>query len=159
MHEFTLYHLTNIEAEQMVNLMKRAALLLGFIKGPNVKNWVKRWANWTIKEFNTGHVSTDKFYWTEVSQGFQQVFQETGARERAEDKLHHLTFIPGEIDTFIAQFESLAEKPHTPLRPSWLSPCSRPNFLSRWWTISSRWWDPMTSKDGPRPHINTIRTT
>ena len=40
MHEFTLYHLTNIEAEQMVNLMKRAALLLGFIKGPNVKNWM-----------------------------------------------------------------------------------------------------------------------
>ena len=82
MHEFTLYHLTNIEAEQMVNLMKRAALLLGFIKGPNVKNWVKQWANWTIKEFNAEHVSTDKFYWTEVSQGFQQAFQDTGTRER-----------------------------------------------------------------------------
>ena len=40
MNEFTLYHLASIDAEQMIVLMKRAALLLEFIKGPNVKDWV-----------------------------------------------------------------------------------------------------------------------
>ena len=39
---------------------------------------------------------------------FQNSFQDTASRERAEDKLHHLVFIPGDVDTFIAQFESLA---------------------------------------------------
>ncbi len=36
------------------------------------------------------------------------MFQDTRARERAEDKLRHLAFIPNEVDTFITQFKSLA---------------------------------------------------
>jgi len=92
----------------MMNPMKRAALMLGFIKGPNVKDWTKRWTNWMIQEFTTGRPTTDKHYWSEVSRGFQIAFQDTGARERAEDKLRHLAFIPNEVDTFITQFESLA---------------------------------------------------
>jgi hypothetical protein len=33
MNAFNLYRLTNVDAEQMLNPMKRATLLLGFIKG------------------------------------------------------------------------------------------------------------------------------
>ena len=43
MNEFNLYHLTNISVDQVDIPMKRAALLLGFIQGENVKDWVKRW--------------------------------------------------------------------------------------------------------------------
>src|SRR6266702_618128 len=107
-NEFNLYCLSNIDAEQMMNLMKRAALMLGFIKGPNVKDWTKCWTNWMVREFTTGRPTTDEHYWSEVARGFQIVFQDTGARERAEDKLCHLAFIPNEVDTFITQFESLA---------------------------------------------------
>jgi len=92
----------------MTNPMKRAALMLGFIKGPNVKDWTKRWTNWMVREFTTGRPTTDEHYWSEVSRGFQIAFQDTGARERAEDKLRHLAFIPNEVDTFITQFKSLA---------------------------------------------------
>jgi len=92
----------------MINPMKRAALMLGFIKGPNVKDWTKCWTNWMVQEFTTGRPTTDKHYWLEVARGFQIVFQDTGARERVEDKLRHLQFIPNEVDTFITQFESLA---------------------------------------------------
>ena len=95
--------------------MKRTALFLGFIKGPNVKDWDKRWTTWTIQEFNTGRLPTDEFYWTEIARGFQNAFQDTGSRERAEDKLCHLTFTPGDVDMFIAQFESLAEEATYPL--------------------------------------------
>ncbi len=91
-----------------MNPMKCTALMLGFIKGPNVKDWTKRWTNWMVREFTTGRPTMDKHYWSEVARGFQIAFQDTGARERAEDKLRHLAFIPNEVDTFITQFESLA---------------------------------------------------
>jgi len=86
-NKLNLYCLSNINAEQMVNPMKCTALMLGFIKGPNVKDWTKRWTNWMVWEFTTGRPTTDEHYWSEVSRGFQIVFQDTGARERAEDKL------------------------------------------------------------------------
>ena len=67
------------------------------------------------------------------------MFQDTGARERAEDKLHHLTFIPGEIDTFIAQFESLAEEATYPLKTQLTLtlftsklPFKMMDYISRW---------------------------
>ncbi len=107
-NEFNLYCLSNINAEQMINPMKCAALVLGFIKGPNIKDWTKCWTNWMVQEFTTGRPTTDKDYWSEVARGFQIAFQDIGARERAEDKLRHLAFIPNEVDTFITQFESLA---------------------------------------------------
>ncbi len=89
----------------MVNPMKHTVLMLDFIKGPNVKDWTRHWTNWMVWEFTTGRPTTDEHYWLEVSRGFQITFQDTGARERAEDKLQHLTFIPNEVDTFITQFK------------------------------------------------------
>jgi hypothetical protein len=80
MNQFNLYCITNIDAEQMQNPMKCAALFLGFIKGPNIKDWVKRWTNWTIDQFTTGHATTDEHYWNKVLHGFQNAFQDTGAR-------------------------------------------------------------------------------
>ena len=109
-NEFNLYHLANVDAEQMTLLMKRATLLLGFIKGLNVKDWVKKWTNWTITQVTQGRPLDDKYYWDQVFEGFLQAFQDTGARERAEDQLRHLTFIPGEVNTFITWFKALAEE-------------------------------------------------
>ena len=90
--------------------MKQTALFLGFFKGPNVKDWVCKWTNWIVEQYNNGCPSTDEYYWNQVALGFENAFQDTGARERAEDKLHHLNWVPNEVDTFIAQFESLAEE-------------------------------------------------
>jgi hypothetical protein len=70
MNEFNLYRLTNVDAEQMVNPMKRATLLLGFIKGPNVKDWVKRWTTWIITQYDTGLATTDERYWNEIRNAF-----------------------------------------------------------------------------------------
>jgi hypothetical protein len=108
MNAFNLYRLTKIDAEKMLNPMKRATLLLGFIKGPNIKDWVKRWTTWIITQYDTGLATTDERYWNKIRLAFQASFQDTTSRERAEDKLCHLAFIPGDMDTFIAQFKSLA---------------------------------------------------
>ena len=45
-----------------------------------------------------------------MAQAFEQAFQDTGVMERAEEKLYHLSFIPGELDSFIAKFKSLANE-------------------------------------------------
>ena len=90
--------------------MKRAALLLGFIQGENVKDWVKYWTNWAIDQINTGHPTMDEYCWTTIAAAFKQTFQDTGTMECAEEKLCHLSFTPGEVDIFIARFESLANK-------------------------------------------------
>jgi len=108
MNEFNLYRLANIGVEQIDNPMKRMALMLSFVKGDKVKDWVSRWTHWAIRELNMGRAATDELFWTEVSRGFQQAFQDTGAAERAEKTLRELSFTPGEVDSFIATFESLA---------------------------------------------------
>ena len=90
--------------------MKRAALLLGFIQGENVKDWVKHWTIWALDEINTGHPSMDEHFWTTIARAFEQAFQDTGAIECTEEKLCHLSFTPGEVDTFIAKFKFLAKE-------------------------------------------------
>ena len=110
MNELNLYHLTNTGADQVGNPMKRAVHLLGFIQGENIKDWVKRWTMWALDQYNTGLLSMDEHYWNTIARAFKQAFQDTGATERTKEKLCHLSFTPGEIDGFIAKFESLANK-------------------------------------------------
>src|ERR1700687_3121673 len=42
-------------------------------------------------------------------------FWDTAARERAEEKLRNLTWTPGDVDTFVAQFRTLADQAQYPL--------------------------------------------
>jgi hypothetical protein len=115
MNQFNLYHITNIDAEQMINPMKCAALFLGFIKGPNVKDWVKQWTNWTIDQFATGRPTHDEHYWNKVFHGFENAFRDTGTREHAEMCLNHLLMTQNEVDIFLVQFKSLAQEAQYPL--------------------------------------------
>ena len=78
--------------------------------GRNIKDWVKHWTPLAIDEINTGCNTADEFFWTTISKAFEQAFQDTGATECAEEKFRHLSFTPGEVDTFIARFESLANE-------------------------------------------------
>ena len=52
MNKFNLYCLANMEAVQMRVPMKRVALLLSFIKGPNVDDWVQQRTNEILDQFN-----------------------------------------------------------------------------------------------------------
>jgi hypothetical protein len=115
MNQFNLYHIANLDVEQMVNPMKRAALFLGFIKGPNVKDWVKQWTNWTIDQYTMGRATTDEYYWTTIIHGFEDAFRDTGARERAEMRLTHLLMTQNEVDIFLVQFKTMAHEAQYPL--------------------------------------------
>ena len=42
-------------------------------------------------------------------------FWDTASREHAEEKLHNLAWTPGDVDTFVAQFRTLADEAEYPL--------------------------------------------
>jgi hypothetical protein len=115
MTEFNLYRITNHNTDHMANPMKHAALFLGFIQGPIVQAWIQCQTQWIVDQLTTGLANTDEGYWTHISNEFQSAFQDTGAKERAQDKLCDLPFIQGEVDTFIAQFETLAHEANFPI--------------------------------------------
>ena len=115
MNQFNLYRLANMEADQMRVPMKRAALLLGFIKGPNVDAWVKLRTDEILRHFNRTMDQHDEIYWDEVRREFINAFWDTASRECAEEKLHNLAWTPGDVDTFVAQFRTLADKAEYPL--------------------------------------------
>ena len=81
MNEFNLYHLTNIGADQVDIPMKRAVLLLGFIQGENVKDWVKCWTVWSFNQYNMGLTPNDEHYWNTIAGAFETAFEDTGATE------------------------------------------------------------------------------
>ena len=57
----------------------------------------------------------DGIYWDEVGREFMNAFWDTASRERAEEKLRNLAWTPGDVDTFIAQFRTLADEAEYPL--------------------------------------------
>ena len=50
-----------------------------------------------------------------VGREFMNAFWDTATREHAKEKLHNLTWTPGEVDTFSAQFRTLADEAEYPL--------------------------------------------
>jgi hypothetical protein len=104
-----------MDAEQMIQPPKRAALLLGFIKGPNVNDWFQLRTDEMLDRYNRDVDPNDPIYWDDLGQKFMQAFNNTASRERAEEKLQHLTWIPGDVDTFLAQFRTLANQAQYPL--------------------------------------------
>ena len=97
MNKFNLYRLANMEAVQMRVLMKRAALLLSFIKGPNIDDWVQQRTNEILDRFNQTGDQLGEIYWTSLGQQFMDTFWDTASRERAETKLRSLPWIPGDV--------------------------------------------------------------
>ena len=123
-------------ADKIDNRMTRAALLLEFIQGENFKDWVKCWAIWAIDKINTGWPTMDEHFWTTISRAFKQAFQDTGTTGCVEEKLHHLSFTPGEVDTFITKFESLANKAGYQLDARSTITIFTLKLHTWWWTTS-----------------------
>ena len=108
MNEFDLYVLMNIDTDTMASPMKKSTIFLSYIKGELVQDWTKRWVDWMINQYQQGRPAYDPYYWDQVSAAFRNAFQDTGARERAEQKLKNLAWNPESVDVFLSTFESLA---------------------------------------------------
>ena len=115
MNDFNLYRMTNLNADQIAIPMKRTALFLTYIKGPNVSDWVREKTTWAVQQLQTSRDPNDEYYWMEIAQDFQLMFQDAGRCERAQEKLQQLKYTSGNINTLIARFSSLAKELEYPL--------------------------------------------
>ena len=57
----------------------------------------------------------DEIYWDKVGRDFMNAFWDTASRECTEEKLCNLAWTPGDVDTFVAQFRTLADEAEYPL--------------------------------------------
>jgi hypothetical protein len=91
------------------------ALFLGLIKGPNVDDWVQLQMDELSVKYNQAVNQNDKIYWDDLGCIFINSFWDTASWEHAKEKLQNLTWIPGNVDTFIAKFCTLANQAEYPL--------------------------------------------
>ena len=63
-----------------------------------------------IDQYQQGQPLYDPYHWDQVSAVFRNVFQDTRAREWAEQKLKNLTWNVESVDAFLATFKALAEE-------------------------------------------------
>ena len=95
----------------MCNAYHQAMFFLTYIQGPLVNEWViavSRWLNWQIQN---GIADNNEDLWTEVAVAFTRRFANVLERERAQVELKQgIKMKDGDIDTYLANFEQLAQK-------------------------------------------------
>ena len=81
----------------------------------NMDTWVKLCTDEILRRFNWTMDQHDEIYWDKVGREFMNAFWDTASRECAEEKLCNLAWTPGDIDTFVMQFRTLADEAEYPL--------------------------------------------
>ena len=88
--------------------MKKAALTLTLIKGPEVAGWVHDMGHW-IDQLNPT-LDNVPFVWEQFLLEFTRQFQDSQQEDRAHIKLENLQMMFPDIDGYISQFEELARQ-------------------------------------------------
>jgi hypothetical protein len=97
-----------MKAPQIRIPMKCAALFLGFIKGPNVDDWVKLQTGEILAKYNWAVNQNDEVYWDDL-------FWDMASWKSAKEKLRNLTWILSDVNMFVTQFHILANQAEYPL--------------------------------------------
>ena len=88
--------------------IKKAALTLTLIKGPEVAGWVRDMGLW-IDQLNPT-LDNIPFVWEQFLQEFTKKFHDSQQQDRAHIKLENLRMTFPDIDSYISQFEDLARQ-------------------------------------------------
>ena len=88
--------------------IKKAALTLTLIKGPEVTGWVRNMGHW-IDQLNPT-LDNVPFVWEQFLREFARQFHDSQQEERARIKLENLRMTFPDIDGYISQFEDLARQ-------------------------------------------------
>ena len=120
MGEFRLWRICNIRNESMINPFQRIALVLTYMKGPKVDDWVRQQGHkLEIRVLGNHratpptpptHHDTDEALWTDFVTDFERAFMDTASEEQAYADLTKLEMKDDEIDGYIAAFEHLLMK-------------------------------------------------
>ena len=107
--DIKIYFLLNQNKPDIKNVYSRTLLVLSFIKGPNVVNWV----NAQIDEVNEnlsedcGNDENDGYIWKAFEKRFIQAFVSSTAKEMAYVKMQSLKMKSDHLDEYIAEHSTL----------------------------------------------------
>ena len=83
---------------------------LSFIRGPNTDNWVAEQAEWLVDQVVGGVLPTEENLWNTVLNQFTNVYTDTAIKSRSQKQLRELQMKQENLDDYIAEFQSLANK-------------------------------------------------
>ena len=107
LREFSTYFLVNYDVPALASFIKRIAITLTCIKGPEVNRWTQQQLEWlmTLQPAN----NTNAMYQQSIT-NFCAHFMDSQKAQRARIELQMLKMTWPEIDEYISKFESIAHE-------------------------------------------------
>ena len=81
-----------------------------FIRGPNTDDWVSEQAEWLVDQIVRGVLVTEANLWNTVLNQFIAAYTNTAIKSRSQKQLRELRMKQENLDDYIAEFQSLANK-------------------------------------------------
>ena len=101
----------NEENETMISPNKQAVLTLSMIRGPLVNDWVYEQIDHFYNQHHTNNVPMeDNVHWSEFEVAFTDGFTDLHKVTKATTELQNLEMRIGDLDRYVSQFRSLANK-------------------------------------------------
>ncbi len=111
LNDFKTYKFLNQKNETMRTPANRVALALTFIKGEHIQDWahkVMKTMEERLESTLNLMLETNEYHWDYFEDAFRDAFTDTSEREDADNKLQTLHMKEGNLDQYIAEFNSLA---------------------------------------------------
>ena len=105
--EFSTYLLVNYDVPALASFIKRIAIALTCIKGPEVNRWTQQQLEWlmTLQPMDDNNTTYQQFI-----TNFRNHLMDSQKAQRARIELQTLKMTWPEIDEYISKFESIAHK-------------------------------------------------
>ena len=107
LREFSTYLLSNYDVPALASFIKRIAIALTCIKGPEVNRWMQQQLEWlmTLQPADDNNTTYQQFI-----ANFHACFMDSQKAQRARIELQMLKMTWPEIDEYISKFESIAHE-------------------------------------------------
>ena len=107
LREFSTYLLVNYDVPALASFIKRIAIALTCIKGPEVNQWTQQQLEWLMMLQPTDDNNTT---YQQFITNFRNHFMDSQKAQRARIELQMLKMTWPEIDEYISKFESIAHE-------------------------------------------------
>jgi hypothetical protein len=107
---FKGWRAVNYNKVPMVNAYARTALILTFIKGENINNWVSHQLDLLIKRIKNRIKHSDKAHWDLFEADFMTAFVNTGSQQTAYAQLEKCNMTGENLDLYISTFNWLLKQ-------------------------------------------------
>jgi Retrotransposon gag protein len=88
----------------------RVALILTFIQGEDIQDWVEHKLNLLNERINNGHLRTEEYLWKEFKRAFKAAFKDTSKILNAQTQLNSLQQDKEGVNRYIIKFNCLLKQ-------------------------------------------------